>query len=144
MPAWPFQLCDLTSEFQVQVAKGQPLVGSKATAAQLGRSTTTSQRQLPAFLPLCTDLEHHAAHPLTARAFDHPGHCPCLKHWSNTGAVLQTGSRVLGEVVTLLPSQHASVPSLPHLWHSDTSTHTVKGPSQKSVMRFVCIIHGLI
>lgn len=141
VPVWPFlHVIWQVKVFRHKLPKDNPLAGSKAKAAQAWQThdplpkisdryiSGTSARSL-LFLPPCTGLEHHTAHPLPARAFDHPGQCPCLKHWSSTGAVQQTASSVLGEVVTHFPSQHASVPSLPHLWHTDTSTYTIKGPS---------------
>lgn len=95
------------------------------------------------FLPPCTGSEHHAVCPLPVRTSNRLAQHPCLKHWSNTGAVQQLGSRFLGEAVTHLPSRHPSVPCLSCPRHADTSTHVFNARSQKNVMKFVCIPHGL-
>lgn len=114
--------------FRHKSPKDNPLQEARPWLHKLGRSMTPSQR-LSAFPSPLLRLGASHSHPLPARAFDHPGQCPCLKHWSRTGAMQQTGSSVLGEVVTHFPSQQASVPSLPHLWHANTSTYTIRGSS---------------
>lgn len=116
--------------FRHKSPKDNSLQGARAWLHKLGRPITPSQRlsDFPFPSPLLR-LGAPRSHPLPARVFDHPGQRPCLKHWSSTGAVQQTGSRVLGEMVTHFPSQQTSVPSLPHLWHAETSTYIIKGPS---------------
>lgn len=124
-----------------QVAKGQQ--GARHSCASLAAPCPLPKENSLLFLPPCAGSEHHAVCPLPVRMSNRLAQHPCLKHWSNMGAVQQLGSRFLGEAVTQLPLRHPSVPSLSCPWHADTSTHVFNAQSQKNVMKFVCIPHGL-
>lgn len=118
----------------------QRTAGSKATAAQAWQPCVPFPKRALCFsFPLAQAQSTMLSVPCLWGCLTYP----CLKHWSNMGAVQQLGSRFLGEAVTHLPSRHPSVPSLSCPRHADTSTHVFNAQSQKNVLKFVCIPHGL-